>query len=485
MQDKKWVRVGLATLILGGAFGCVSAAGCGSSSSGGVGPTDSGADHTNTDSGSSSGGMDSGGKDVVNDNNNAETSTPPNANVYLVNAVVDPKAPPAFRFCFGIPSAVDGGPTSVVGTYTPLPDYKESPIAPVAGLPQGYGGNLSANKVIEGINLAALSLKVYAINAANPLVADQIVDGGPDGGAEAYCQYFIGSDGLGATSTGTPNPKGVLTLGTDYWPVGEITKGQLASGTTWLAALTGCVPGETDNNDIGLCGGAAYSSANGNLSLQLMEVDSTTKLDGGSLGAQFAQVSIAWDAYMSVLAQGAAGTDTTAGFYIPPTIPDAGPDSGDAGDAQAAPPPGPTFIPISQSSTFGTLKPAALAPVAGITFDGNSGFFAQGLAGGTTPIMGPPNTVDGGACVVGQTCASPWLMPLPTINELTQGLEPDGGMPPNEFANGAGYVFVLVGSPAAPPYVDFTTGQPCNPLSGSPTCVFNGQFTHFLAFPTL
>jgi len=46
-------------------------------------------------------------------------------------------------------------------------------------------------------------------------------------------------------------------------------------------------------------------------------------------------------------------------------------------------------------------------------------------------------------------------------------------------------VFVLVGDPtAAPgPYVDTASGQACT-RGSSPTCVLNGRFVHFLAFPT-
>src|ERR1700722_20270179 len=52
MQEKKWVRIGLATLVLGGAFAAVSAAGCSSSST----PATPGPDASKDSSGSSSGG---------------------------------------------------------------------------------------------------------------------------------------------------------------------------------------------------------------------------------------------------------------------------------------------------------------------------------------------------------------------------------------------------------------------------------------------
>jgi hypothetical protein len=491
MQDKKWVRVGLATLILGAAFGCVSAAGCGSSSSPVV-AGDASPDHTSSSSGSSSGvsGSSSGtsGSSSGGTTDGGDGGTPPNANVYLVNAVVDTKAPPTFRFCFGIPSVTDGGPVSVIGGYDPLPDTKAVAYAPAAGLPAGTGGLLNSNKQIQSINLASLSLKVYALSGSNPIVASDTADAGPDGGAEAPCEYLIGSDALGATTTGNPMPyKGVLTENTDYWYVGEITKGELASGTTWVAALEGCVPGETDTTQQALCGGAAYVGAtNGTLALQLIQLDNTTKLDGGSLGAQFGQISVEWSAY---LAGSGSPPPTGAGFYIPTPIPEAGTgdagDGGDAGDAATAP-----FNPVTQLAPFEItavyppgLEQSTLSPISGLTFDGGSGFYAAGW-NGSAPIFAPP-TEDGGQCTPGsqnplEACVSPWFMSLPDINALSVG-----PTAPNEFQNGAGYVFLLVGSPAAPSYIDYTTGNPCDPTAGGATCIFNTDFIHFLAFPTL
>jgi hypothetical protein len=482
MQDKKWVRVGLATLILGAAFGCVSAAGCGSSSSPVV-AGDASPDHTSSSSGSSSGvsGSSSGtsGSSSGSSGDGGDASTPPNANVYLVNAVVDPAAPPTFRFCFGIPSVMDGGPVSVIGGYDPLPDTKAVPYAP-AGLPAGTGGLLNSNPQINSINLASLSLKVYALRGDNAITASDTADAGPDGGAEAPCEYLIGSDALGKTTTGNPMPyKGVLTLNTDYFYVGEIAKGELASGTTWVAALEGCPPGETTMDNVGLCGGAAYAAApNGTLALQLVQVDNTTKVDGGSVGAQFGQISVAWTAFLSEITGGGAPPPTAAGFYVPITLLDGG--------ADAAPiVSGGQLAPFETTAGLGQLLPATLSSASGLTFDGGSGFYAVGFGNGA-PITGPPNEIDGGACTPGsqdptQACISPWLMPLTDISALSVG-----PTAPNEFANGAGYVFLLVGSPSADAYIDVSMNPPTACVPGSSaTCIFNTEFVHFLAFPTL
>jgi hypothetical protein len=446
----------------------VAGAACNAGSSRGQ-PADGGADALD----STSGGGEDGGQD-------AETGSPatgddaaptPNATVYLVNAVVDPLAPPTFRFCFGVPHLLDGGPVSVVGAYDPLPDTQLVPYAP-AGLPAGTGGSLSADTQLRSTRLASLRLEVYALRGDSAITASDTADAGPDGGAEAPCEYLIGSDALGATTTGDPMPyKGVLTLDEDYFYVGEIVAGELASGTSWVAALEGCVPGETTTKDTALCGGTAYSAPHGTLALQLIQLDSTTKLDGGSLGAQFGQISVAWAAPLSELTAGGSPPPTAAGFYVPAALADAGS-------------PITQLAPIETTAALGQLLPATLAPVSGLTFDGGSGFYAVGWSD-AGPVSGPPDEQDGGPCTPGSgnpltDCVSPWLMSLPEIDVLSSPTAP------GQLANGAGYVFLLVGSPAVDTYVDVSDNPPtaCVPGPTAPTCVFNTRFVHFLAFPT-
>jgi hypothetical protein len=310
----------------------------------------------------------------------------------------------------------------------------------VAGLLAGYGVSTASSAQLATFDLATLSLVIYALDADAPIVAGDTVAGGPDGGGEAPCEFLVGSDGLGATTPGSPFPyKGVLTEGTDYWQVGTLAPGQIASGTTWLGALKGCVPGEAA--DAAARCGAGYGSATGNLAMTFWKLDSTTRPDGG-VGAQLAHASPAWDAVTATF----GGSTTAAGFYT---------------SAGATP----TLTAIESTAKSGSLLPATLATVPGVTFDGGSGFFAEALSSAGSPIL---------------DCASPMLLGLPEIAALTSGNTSTG-----PFATGAGYAFVLVGDPTAPPgpYVDTTSGEACAPGS-SPTCSFNGRFVHFLAFPT-
>ncbi len=85
--------------------------------------------------------------------------------------------------------------------------------------------------------------------------------------------------------------------------------------------------------------------------------------------------------------------------------------------------------PIAEGVTYGHLSPAALAPVSGLTFDGTSGFFVNTVAadGGPTPVQ--------------------FGVPLPAIQAVSAP-SADAGI----FANGVGYVFVLVGDPGQPTF---------------------------------
>lgn len=458
MIDTKSVRSGLAALGLGAAFGCASAAGCSTSSS--TPTADAAAEAPSSNSGSSSGSDASG---------SGGQNSAPNANLYLVNAVVDPVAPVALRFCFGINVSGDGGTVLVPDIVNAFPDEKTAPNAPVAGLLVGFGGSVSNSPQLQSFNFASVSFVVYALNAENPIVAGDTAAGGPDGGPEQACDYLVGGDGRGATTTGSPIPKGVLTEGKDYWSIAAVAQNELVSGTSWVAAVTGCVPGE--DAGAALCG-SSYDGTAGNLAITWLELDNRTQPDGG-IGAQLAQVSTAWDAFVARL----GGATTAAGFYVP-GVPDGGVPTGDAGDAAADATTGlipPTLVSIEGTAVFGDLLPKSLSIVSGMTFDGGSGFFAEAISSAGAPIEGPP--LEGGPCAVGSSCISPIVYPLPTINALTLGADAS-----NELANGVGYAFVLVGDPTASPGVT-AAGGPCLDVDNA-TCFFNGRFVHFLAFPT-
>jgi hypothetical protein len=112
---------------------------------------------------------------------------------------------------------------------------------------------------------------------------------------------------------------------------------------------------------------------------------------------------------------------------------------------------------------FGDLQPTSLAPVTGVTYDGTSDFFAVALGpdGGVLDLGGQPGVA---------------ALPLTTIQQLTYGpVTPDGGA----LRNGAGFVFMLLGNPTEPAFVN-DAGAPAAPDAGGR---FNGYTAHFLAFP--
>jgi hypothetical protein len=173
--------------------------------------------------------------------------------------------------------------------------------------------------------------------------------------------------------------------------------GMLAHGTTWLAAVTGCVPGET--NAAALCP-AGYDATSGDLQLTTWQLDTTTPVGPDAIGAQFVQASSAWSNVEGVGA-------TSAGFVLP----------AEAGVAPVA---------VAVDAGFGALQPATLALVAGLTFDGTSSFFVRFTASS------------------GDAAVSSLDVPLPAVQAATwPGAVPEAGV----LRDGAGFVFVLVGNP--------------------------------------
>ena len=469
MQKKKWVRVSLAVVIVGGAFGAMSAAGCSGDDTSGTPPkTDGGHDSSVTgDSGpmgdSSPPGEGGGDADAA--------PTVPNAKVYLVHAAADPLAPP-LRFCFGIVTGTGDAGTIATAPFPPLPDTQLSPSFPIAGFFPGFGAPLTSAPQVAKIDLSTVSLAIFAINAIK--IANNTADSGlTEAGAEEQCSGFIGATGSG----------GSLTLNTDYWNIGTIPAQTLKHGQTWVVAVTGCFPGE-DGTEADFCPTSPpYSAATGNVGIKAWQVDNTTVVDGGGIGAQFASASPSWD----TLNAQATGVTTAAGFWIetPAVIPDSGvaeTGAGDGGDAATAdggasdaatdggsPQPTLTFIPITGTGTYGTLSPTTLATVPVPLNSATAGFFTSFATATGTAIQFPPG------CTPGVTCASPLLLPLPVIDQLTNGTVPTGG----SFVDGKGYVFVLVGDPLDPTYIGADGGA-----ATSTTGVFNGKSIHFLGLPT-
>ncbi len=461
MRRMTLIRCGVASVLLGGVVAVgMLAAGCGGDDNSGSpgGGDDSGADVTMQpppgDDGSPGG--DDGGK-INPDAGDANTPpVPVQGKVILVNASA---FAPALRFCYGsvnIPDGGDAGTVSIVKQTIPSPNT-------AIGVPPGTGGPAAASPT----DLKDRTLEIYAINAAAAGLSGELpaADGGTSG--ELTCDQLIGPTALAADAGGPATP---LVLNKDYWDIGRLQAGTLADATTTLLAVTGCAPGQSDGDkalvecpspyDPGVSGVGP-----GNLGLWSTKLDTTSPLDGGSIGAQFAYAS-----YPFSLESGTkGGVGAIAGFYLNTSIsfvPDAGTDGGDAGDAAveaAAPVNVPVTLPfpIAAGATYGTLSPPVTAPVSGVTFDGTSGFFVNSV------------TVDGGPAFILPGVPLNVALPLPAIQALSVP-SADAGI----FANGAGYVFILVGDPTEPSFVGVDGGA-----STADAGQFNLFSAHILGFP--
>jgi hypothetical protein len=447
------LAVPLTVALAATALGTAATGGCGSSS-GGSSPADASEDYSVTpveagEDAPSAMDVDAGAPLVV-------------PRVFVVNA--SPDAPP-LRFCLAVASADGGSAVVVGGGLTATPDQATFGF-PLPGVYPGFGGPFDDH----GLDLDTLSFAVFALDATNPIVAANTaatgIDGGTDASLEAPCEALIGNDGLGASS----DAGGVLQPGRDFWNLGTIPAGSLGHGTTWLAAVTGCLPGEV--NAATLCP-AGYDPTAGDLHLLTWSLDTVTPVDAGVLGAQFAQASGEWDNFARI-----AGGITSAGFLIPgdgggasasdggleASVDGAADASTEAAAADAGSSSSPwaslVQVPIASDAGFGALQPAALALVPGLALDGSTAFFAQITAAG------------------GPIAPTPLGWPLPAVQALSwPAAVPEAGV----LRDGAGFVFVLVGNPAV-------TAVYVNPIDGGPAGVdaggvFNGHAPHVLAFP--
>jgi hypothetical protein len=447
MRKKILIQWGLASLLVGGAFGGLTAAGCGSSSDNGAtgNGSDGGPDGSNQVGDDGPTGTDDGGPTgIPGDGGDAgvDAAPPPvHGKLILVHAS---SYAPSLRFCFGLSPAsasLEAGPSEIAKT-VPAPNT-------VLGLPPGTGGAASDT----ASDLQNENITIYAI--ASAAIAADVGDAGT-----VDCSQLVG------LAANAPDAGG-LTEGAEYWNIGTLPAGTLTDGTTTLALVTGCVPGLTNSSDQILCP-TDYSAATGDLSLTYTKLDTTTAVDGGALGAQFAFGSYPFQQEARLI--GGSGA-AAAGFYINSLVPsdagtpvsDAGTDGGDAAavedDAGPVLVPVTTFIPIAAPVSYGEIAPASLALVPGLTFTGvgASGFVvtAFGADGGASPVSVP--------------------MPFPSIQAISAP-----ALTTPEFANGAGYIFVLVGdpNPALPTFIG-ADGGATTPDGG----VFNTQTAHILGFP--
>jgi hypothetical protein len=444
------IRLGVASVIVGGVVVAGAfAAGCGGDDNGG-GPGQTGDDSGMMGDttipmggdGSPPPGMDGSkppGTDGGPTGDADAASAPEHGKVILVHGSAG--APP-LRFCYGAVTTFDGGDA---GTVKMLP-VNPSPNTSL-GVPPGTGGPGADTSR----DLANTALEVFAVSAPVLALANVTPDAG---GTELTCDKILGSDGaspLAADAGGLG-----LRPGIDYWDIGKLPAGTLADGTTTLIVVDGCVPGITDTNDQVVDCPAGYNPATGDLGMWTAKLDRTAPT-AGSIGAQFAYASNPFS-YESAAAGGVA---TVAGFFTKMlVVPDAGAlesDGGDAGDAAveaAAPTPVLVTIPqvVASGVTNGQLSPATVKSISGITYDGTSGFFVNSV------------TIDGGS--------NPFQVGL-TLPNIQQISAPSVPLDAGYFQNGAGYVFVLVGDP-----------NPSVPTFLDDAGTFNVQKVHIISFPT-
>jgi hypothetical protein len=349
--------------------------------------------------------QDSGGREASGGDDAGEAGRPiGHAHVFVVHA--SETAPP-LRFCFGLATQPDGGTVYVPGDSTAEPGSLRSPELPFPGLFPGMGGALDDH----GEDLSVLNLAFYAIDASK--VATDIADSG----TARNCAQLIGSDGLGSAS----GAGGALKLGADFWSLGVIPAESLLFATSWVYAITGC-PAGASTAQVPLCGDG-YDGTRGNLGFRSFQLDSRTRVDTGHMGAQFAQASYQWEVLKGRLDGGALSTVAAFSFGASALDGATGEDSGS--DAPSTAPTADVAIGVR----YGEVSPMTVTPIAGITFDGTTSFVvaAISLANPTVPVGGFAAQLS-----------------LPQIQVLTYG-SAAAGVP---FANGASFVFVLVGNPA-------------------------------------
>ena len=122
---------------------------------------------------------------------------------------------------------------------------------------------------------------------------------------------------------------GVQTLPAGAVKLTTITKGTLVGGKSYFVSILGC-PAGADAGALGSCGQDDAGTAN--VRLEVAEVDTTTTVPAGSIGAQFLHDSPA----LNVAAAG--GVEPAFTYQTPGVAPDAGTttDAGDAGTDDAA-----------------------------------------------------------------------------------------------------------------------------------------------------
>ncbi len=436
MRNKRWLRYGLASVVLcGGALGTLLVA-CGDddSSSGGVQP-DSGTD-------TSTGSETSTGQDGGPDANKPDTGTP--AKLVVVNGAtaVGPatlgtnplEAAGAIRFCFA--TATKANPQDGDFTPTPLgaaPEEKASPSQPHPGVFIGTGGPFAGS----GTPLEPITIRPYIFNAYR-LAQGGVVGTDP---AVPRCSKLL--------VPGTTYPDGgqPLVENVDYWRLADIPAGTLKQDKTYMLALVGCT---NDANIAGVtsCGEGFTPDGGkgaGNLKVLVLELDQTP-VAADEFGVQNLHLS------PSAFAARNAVTPGLPPFL--PTLVNAEANGDASADATAKYNVSPDGGEIAYTTDITT--PTTVVKVKGLVTD--TGYYAyapQTNLVNTDPVL--PIALNNKAG---------YSATFPTVQNATTGA--DAATAPPIYVNGQVYTFVLIGDPSAPAaagpqrlhYIAFPNKQP-------------------------
>ena len=293
MRNTRWLRYGLATLLVTGVgLGGLLVA-CG-----------------DDDTGSSSGNVPDGS---TPDSNQGETSTPEggetgtpdagsNAKLTLINALTDlgPSASlganSAFRVCFKTGTTATN---KIVAPYPPLPDRAPAGSTAPPGIYYSTGGTFPAFPV----DLSTRIIQPIIMNAKN-LFAKGIINPG-DGTPGTTCGDLVGD---------TADANSGLVANVDYWELPQIDAGAFQRDKAYVLLLTGCV-GDTTDPVKPKCGAEDADKLDGNPGVGNMKVRifETTRapISATALGAQFVHGSAQAAA---VFAAAGAGITVSPGF---------------------------------------------------------------------------------------------------------------------------------------------------------------------------
>ena len=424
MRNTRWLRFGLASIIVAGTGLGAGLAACGDdsasgSSSGNVPETGT----PDTKPGDTGAGPDA-----------ADGAPKPNfAKLTFVNGITDMGDPAttyldargdtAIRLCFK--QGATAGNLSVA-PYPPLPNQPKAGQA-VAGVFPGTGGTFpSLGLDLEGRIIVPIVMNVRSL-------VDRGIKSPGNGQPGTSCDELVGD---------TADAAAKMVENTDYWILPQIDAGTFKKEKAYVLVLTGCM-GDTTITNKDKCGanppaGGVDNKGTGNLKVVIQETN-RTPVSATQLGVQFLYASPQTSAIF-----GAGTIPFTPGFVTNPGS--AGSDAGSQGFRAAAP--GPVVL--------NTLTPAQ-----GVTGVKDSDFFVMDKANPQKPAV----------------ALAPY--PLPLIQALS-GL----GLPqaPTVYQNGANFVFLAVGDPTEPVFSDPDGGGPGD--GGGDGTKFNTKVLHFLAFPT-